>query len=586
MSTLSQSIPNLLLGISQQPDSRKRPGQVKDLVNAFPDYALGLLKRPGGKFVTKLHNAPTTGKWFPILRDETEKYIACFADNRFHIWDLETGNPVPVDMGTAQGQQSGCVIANALTDSTALKTAKATTQTSLTALQTAGANLATSIAGQTPTIERLLEFEYDYSGTEIEERLKSGILLYEDGKYLVKNNGTPVAAASATLPAGYKVGTERTDEHPLLAAKGYRIFEGERTVAATSNLDELNNIYEPAYATAKTTYDNAVTAEGTAHSDWDAEFNSCAITNAQATSANAYLDGAQPEDIQTLTLNDSTFIVNTKKAVQMKSDLTFANSTDLDTHRGMVVIAIAANETKYKFTLKQDVSGTTQTYEFEITSANSGATSEDIIKALIKEFDDSVASSAAGTPSSGQFTLYGIRDPDNNPATDNDTTIELGPGFYITSANPFSLDVGGGPTERSIIGFTDTIANITLLPLRCKKGYVVKIVNAEEIDIDDMFVQFFPDDDATYGPGYWEECAEPGIKYKFNEETMPHRLQRKADGTFEFGPLPWNDRVIGDNNTNPIPSFAELGTDTISHLFFYRNRCIKKYRKKIGRAHV
>ena len=57
MSTVSQSIPNLLSGISQQPDSRKRPGQLKDAVNAFPDFALGLLKRPGGKFVANLPNA-------------------------------------------------------------------------------------------------------------------------------------------------------------------------------------------------------------------------------------------------------------------------------------------------------------------------------------------------------------------------------------------------------------------------------------------------------------------------------------------------------------------------------------------------
>ena len=41
-------------GISQQPDSRKRPGQLKDAVNAFPDFALGLLKRPGGKFISNL----------------------------------------------------------------------------------------------------------------------------------------------------------------------------------------------------------------------------------------------------------------------------------------------------------------------------------------------------------------------------------------------------------------------------------------------------------------------------------------------------------------------------------------------------
>ena len=107
MSTVSQSIPNLLSGISQQPDSRKRPGQLKDSVNAFPDFALGLLKRPGGKFVAKLPNAASGGKWFPILRDNTEKYVVQYADNRFHVWDLADGDVRAVDMGASQGGTAG-----------------------------------------------------------------------------------------------------------------------------------------------------------------------------------------------------------------------------------------------------------------------------------------------------------------------------------------------------------------------------------------------------------------------------------------------------------------------------------------------
>ena len=62
MSSISQSIPNLLLGISQQPDNRKRPGQVKDALNVFPDFALGMLKRPGGAYVSTLKDAQNKGK--------------------------------------------------------------------------------------------------------------------------------------------------------------------------------------------------------------------------------------------------------------------------------------------------------------------------------------------------------------------------------------------------------------------------------------------------------------------------------------------------------------------------------------------
>jgi hypothetical protein len=105
MSSITQRIPNLLAGISQQPDNRKRPGQVKDAVNVYPDFTLGMLKRPGSKFVSKLHGANLTAsaKWFHILRDEQEKYIAQYADNVFRVWSLIDGGVRVVDMGTNTG---------------------------------------------------------------------------------------------------------------------------------------------------------------------------------------------------------------------------------------------------------------------------------------------------------------------------------------------------------------------------------------------------------------------------------------------------------------------------------------------------
>ena len=57
MSTIKQNIPTFLNGISQQPDKKKIPTQLKDAVNTYPDYALGMLKRPGGKFISNLYNA-------------------------------------------------------------------------------------------------------------------------------------------------------------------------------------------------------------------------------------------------------------------------------------------------------------------------------------------------------------------------------------------------------------------------------------------------------------------------------------------------------------------------------------------------
>ena len=44
MAGITQSIPNYILGMSEQPDELKNPGQVKDIKNGIPDVTLGLTK--------------------------------------------------------------------------------------------------------------------------------------------------------------------------------------------------------------------------------------------------------------------------------------------------------------------------------------------------------------------------------------------------------------------------------------------------------------------------------------------------------------------------------------------------------------
>jgi len=131
MSTLTQRIPTLLLGISQQPDNLKFPGQVTDANNVFPDYALGMLKRPGGKFVANLKDASTSGKWFSILRDEQEKYVAQYDNNTFRVWSLIDGSPRAVDMGTNTGVPGTCNITNLKADLTTYNAAVDTTEAEL-----------------------------------------------------------------------------------------------------------------------------------------------------------------------------------------------------------------------------------------------------------------------------------------------------------------------------------------------------------------------------------------------------------------------------------------------------------------------
>jgi len=57
MTSVSQIIPTYSTGgISDQPDELKKPGQLRDCVNAYPDVVKGLYKRPGLEKVAKLES--------------------------------------------------------------------------------------------------------------------------------------------------------------------------------------------------------------------------------------------------------------------------------------------------------------------------------------------------------------------------------------------------------------------------------------------------------------------------------------------------------------------------------------------------
>jgi len=96
MTAISQRIPNFIGGISQQADEKMLLGQVKDALNCYPDITLGMLKRPGGKFLGRLAsitaNTANTASWFSIFRDNQEKYIATVSSaGVIRVWNLLTG---------------------------------------------------------------------------------------------------------------------------------------------------------------------------------------------------------------------------------------------------------------------------------------------------------------------------------------------------------------------------------------------------------------------------------------------------------------------------------------------------------------
>ena len=142
-----------------------------------------------------------------------------------------------------------------------------------------------------------------------------------------------------------------------------------------------------------------------------------------------------------------------------------------------------------------------------------------------------------------------------------------------------------GPTQY-IIGdvthYVATATNVTELPTQCKNGLVALVSNTE-IGEDDYYVQFYGDNNVD-GAGVWEETYKPGIPTTFNPQSMPHAIVRLPDAdpddpdmlTFLVTGFRWIPREVGDEITNPRPSFAPKEGATfgrpINNMIFYRNR--------------
>ena len=145
----------------------------------------------------------------------------------------------------------------------------------------------------------------------------------------------------------------------------------------------------------------------------------------------------------------------------------------------------------------------------------------------------------------------------------------VGNGLYLSCANAFNVE---SPNLDLMTVISKETNNVSNLPNQCKHGYIVKVVNSQQSVDDDYYLKFVGDNDKD-GTGSWVECPKPGIVKSFNAATMPHILQRQADGDFLVKQYTWADREVGDDNTNALPTFAD-GSHKINKVLFFRNRLV------------
>ena len=90
MSLVSYNIPNLVQGVSQQPDAQRDPSQGEIQINGMSSIVEGLRKRDPSETLALVSNSDF-GDCFihEVLRDNTEEYLAVITSSSIKVFDLD-----------------------------------------------------------------------------------------------------------------------------------------------------------------------------------------------------------------------------------------------------------------------------------------------------------------------------------------------------------------------------------------------------------------------------------------------------------------------------------------------------------------
>ena len=587
MASVTQKVPSYVLGMSTQPDERKAPGQVVDLVNGVPDVVRQLIKRPGSQLVSTI--SPSTvanAKWFNIYTDDSEQYIGqSAADGTVTIWRCSDGAVIPVDYANVAGTNKATYLDNtALSDEKSsdiqVMTINETTffcnrQKNVAMLTDASkksppqlneafisldtisygkqyaldiydptSNATTSHTRATGITVATIDDSTNYSGTSNGDCKGAGreVVNVNTGT-AIGSTSPPNASSGGKSNLRYEIDTRCTPQPTGTVDDSYTYHDTYQAYVKLQFGGEgwtTNDTHQHTSAKGVTTtttvksHVNVISRANVAmvrpaptSSSADEHVSSGGILGDLKTAIDAISGHGITATIcgNGLHLYRATpFGVTSPEKQLMTVTTTEANNiADLPRvcRHGYTVRIVNSGEDMDDYYLRFQAEGVAADIIQQGTYARAGSTI-------------TVTSAAHGFSNGDQVIL--------------DVTSGNGSDGYYTVAN-----VATNTFEVTDASSGTTSGNVTIHPVR-------------------------------YGEGVWEEVAAPGITTTFDNNTMPLSLTRVLPGTFsingggatsypngafQFNYPDWGKRDVGDDVTNPEPSFVGY---PIQKMLFFRNR--------------
>ena len=521
MAGITQTIPQYSAGISEQPDHLKFPGQVTDVVNAIPDVTKGLFKRPGSKRIgtDALSSVQSGGSWFHYFRDETEgSYIGQVAsDGQVRVWRCTDGQLMTTSY-THDGVNHQSTVQNYLATSEPenLQFLTINDTTFVNSRDTTNANTLIGTTGTTDdtpdphfALVELLRTENGRQyGLNIYDSSATGNLttVKRATKIKITDNSYDEGDGSGHCPG---IGTE---VYAATAAGSY---------ASTTGIVHVKNSSGTTLTTGKTNLTFRVTALGQqgVSPNYSASSNGPGGQNYRCSYniESVLLHGGEGWDVGD--------VVRVHPA--------HASNASASDGQAYIDVTVTEIETvQVKATLSSNGDGLLRPAPTPF-DADTAVTADTILGGLLSALPSGVTGTIIGT------------------------------GLYLSSNSEFNVEV----VEEDLMRVMQSSVNdVTKLPNQCKHGYIVKVANSRMADEDDYYLRFDGENNRD-GNGSWSECAKPGIAKSLT--NMPIVIQRTATTTFTVKQFTYQDRLVGDDVTNPLPTFVG---QRINKVLFFRNR--------------
>ena len=594
MASVTQKIPTFVLGMATLPDERKTPGQVVDLVNGVPDVVEQLVKRPGSKLIgTLTPSTAANSKWFHIYTNPTEQYIGqTAADGAVKIWRCSDGVEIPVDYANIAGSGVATYL-----DNTALSDEKSSdiqivtiNETTFFANRRKAVMMKSAVADQSPpkVNEAFIELDTISYGKQyaldIYDPTNNSTITYNRATSIVVDESISFSGSSngdcqgmgreyVSVNTGTAIGSTSPPNASSGGKTNLRYEMDTRCTPQPTNDDDTDNYHDSYQPYAKLQFGG----EGWSTNDTHQYTSQKGITTTVTikshvpitTRANIAMVRPDPTSSNAEEHVSAAGILGDIKATLDAISGTgitctiVGNGIHLYRASGFGVTSPERNLMNVVTSEANNIADLPRTcrHGYIVRIVNSGEDMDDYYlrfqaEGIDADITKSATYSRTGSTVTVTSTAHGLSSGDQLfvDSTSGSLSDQYVSSITVVDANSFTFTTGTSGSASGTLSYTP----------------------------------------ARFGEGVWEEVCQPGIDIEIDNTTMPLSLTRVLPGTFSingggstsysngafrFSYPDWGKRDVGDDITNPAPSFVSTqdadgnwSYSYIEKLVFFRNR--------------